>query len=66
MDIVDLKRPPILFLENVKNLRSHDKGNTWRRINEEIFKRDYSLHAEVINAKYWVPQRRENIHRMLR
>ena len=43
MDIVDLKRPPILFLENVKNLRSHDKGNTWRRINEEIVKRDYSL-----------------------
>ena len=62
MDIVDLKRPPILFLENVKNLRSHDKGNTWRRINEEIFKRDYFLRAEVINAKYWVPQRRERIY----
>ena len=62
MDIVDLKRPPILFLENVKNLRSHDKGNTWRRINEEIFKRDYFLRDEVINAKYCVPQKRERIY----
>ena len=34
MDIVDAKRPPVLFLENVKNLRSHDKGNTWRVIQD--------------------------------
>lgn len=62
MDIVDVKRPPILFLENVKNLKSHNKGKTWQRINEEISKRSYILYSEVINAKYWVPQSRERIY----
>ena len=61
MHIVDAKRPPILFLENVKNLKSHDKGNTWTRINEEVSKRNYMLFSQVINAKSYVPQRRERI-----
>ena len=61
MHIVDAKRPPILFLENVKNLKSHDKGNTWKRINEEVSKRNYMLFSQVINAKSYVPQRRERI-----
>ena len=60
-DIVDAKRPPILFLENVKNLRSHDQGNTWRTIRKELERRDYVLHAEVIDARAWVPQHRERI-----
>ncbi len=38
--IVKDKRPSILFLENVKNLKSHDKGNTWdtihRTLSEEL------------------------------
>tara|TARA_Y100000588_G_scaffold312361_1_gene338987 strand:- start:239 stop:1417 length:1179 start_codon:yes stop_codon:yes gene_type:complete len=61
MDIVDAKRPPILFLENVKNLKSHDKGNTWRRIKLEIEKRNYILFSQVIDARNWVPQHRERI-----
>lgn len=61
MDIVDAKRPPILFLENVKNLKSHDKGNTWRRIKFEIEKRNYILFSQVIDARNWVPQHRERI-----
>ena len=61
MNIVDIKRPPILLLKNVKNLKSHDKGNTWKRINEEITSRDYIIFSKIINAKYWVPQSRERI-----
>ena len=61
MDIVDAKRPPILFLENVKNLKSHDKGNTWKVIDENIRKREYILFAKVIDARYWVPQHRERV-----
>ena len=61
MDIVDAKRPPILFLENVKNLKSHDKGNTWGRIKLEIEKRNYILFSQVIDARNWVPQHRERI-----
>ena len=61
MDIVDAKRPPILFLENVKNLKSHDKGNTWKHIKSEIEKRNYVLFSQVIDARNWVPQHRERV-----
>jgi DNA (cytosine-5)-methyltransferase 1 len=61
MNIVDAKKPPILFLENVKNLRSHDKGNTWRVINNELVNRNYAVFSQTIDARYWVPQHRERI-----
>lgn len=60
-DIVDAKRPPILLLENVKNLKSHNKGITWKVIEAELSGRGYSVFHQVINAKYWVPQHRERI-----
>ena len=34
--IIKAKRPPVLFLENVKNLQSHDKGPTWTVIRETL------------------------------
>ena len=61
MDIVDAKRPPILFLENVKNLKSHDKGNTWKVIQSNLEDRDYQVFHQIIDAKYYVPQHRERI-----
>ena len=61
MSIVDVKRPPILFLENVKNLKSHDKGNTWKHIHNEISSRGYEIFSKVIDASNWVPQHRERI-----
>lgn len=61
MDVVDVKRPAVLFLENVKNLASHDKGNTWNVIKEQLASRNYSVHTKVIDARYWVPQHRERI-----
>ncbi len=60
-DIVDVKRPPVLMLENVKNLRSHDKGKTWAVIKQELESRDYIVNSEIIDACYWVPQHRERI-----
>lgn len=60
-DIIDVKRPPVLMLENVKNLRSHDGGTTWAVIQQELRKREYCLFSSVIDAKYWVPQHRERI-----
>jgi len=60
--IAKVKRPPVLFLENVKNLKSHDSGNTWDVIqtvlNEEL---EYEVFDEVIDAAHWVPQHRERI-----
>lgn len=60
-DIVRVKRPPVLFLENVKNLRSHDRGNTWRVIQEHLSELGYRVFSKVIDARAWVPQHRERI-----
>jgi DNA (cytosine-5)-methyltransferase 1 len=62
LDIVDAVRPPVLFLENVKNLKSHDKGNTWGRILREIEKRNYVVFNQTVDARHWVPQHRERIY----
>ncbi len=62
MKIVDIKKPPVIFLENVKNLISHDKGNTWKTIKKEIESRGYLLFSKVINANYCVPQSRQRIY----
>lgn len=61
MNIVDAKRPPVLVLENVKNLKSHDKGNTWAVIQECLEDRGYVVYSKVIDAQAWVPQHRERI-----
>ena len=60
--IIEEKRPPIIFLENVKNLRSHDSGNTWKVIEKKLKTLDYDIHAQVIDAGGWVPQHRERIY----
>ncbi len=60
--IVEMKRPPILFLENVKNLQSHDKGRTWKVIKETLEGLDYWVFSKVIDAAAWVPQHRERIY----
>jgi DNA (cytosine-5)-methyltransferase 1 len=60
-DIIEAKRPPVLLLENVKNLKSHDRGNTWRVIKERLESLDYDIHADIIDAAHWVPQHRERI-----
>lgn len=55
------KKPKAFLLENVKNLKSHDKGNTFRVITEILDKLGYTLFTEVKDAKYYVPQHRERI-----
>ena len=60
--IIAEKRPLAFMLENVKNLVSHDRGNTFRIILETL--RDelgYEVHYRVIDARHWVPQHRERI-----
>lgn len=55
------KRPKAFLLENVKNLKSHDKGNTFKIISETLDKLGYKLFVEIRDAKYYVPQHRERI-----
>lgn len=59
--IIKEKQPPIVLLENVKNLVSHDKGRTFRVIRETLVSLGYSVQSKVIDAKGWVPQHRERI-----
>jgi len=56
--IIQEKRPKIVFLENVKNLISHDKGNTFKVIENTIKELGYSFSYKIINAESYVPQKR--------
>ena len=48
-------------MENVKNLKSHDHGNTWRVIQESLNQLDYEIFPQVIDGQGFVPQHRERI-----
>jgi DNA (cytosine-5)-methyltransferase 1 len=60
--IIDEKRPAAFMLENVKNLRSHDKGKTFAVImatlEEEL---GYEVHTKIIDGISFTPQHRERI-----
>ena len=59
--IIELKRPPVLVLENVKNLKTHDGGRTWQVIKATLEKLRYQVFDTVIDAAGWVPQHRERV-----
>ena len=61
LKIIKSKRPKAIILENVRGLISHDKGNTWEVIQEELKKAQYDIHFKVIDAVHWVPQHRKRI-----
>jgi DNA (cytosine-5)-methyltransferase 1 len=61
-DIIEVKRPPVFLLENVKNLKGHDGGTTWAVIDDRLKGLKYDIHAEIIDAAGWVPQHRERIY----
>ncbi|MBT4185311.1 MAG: DNA (cytosine-5-)-methyltransferase, partial [Deltaproteobacteria bacterium] len=58
--IIKEKQPKAFLLENVKNLKSHDKGNTFKVIINALEKElGYDIHYKVIDAGKVVPQHRE-------
>lgn len=61
-EIIKAKRPKAFLLENVKNLKSHDSGNTYRVIERTLKELDYSIFPRIIDANGWVPQHRERIY----
>ena len=55
-------KPPLLFLENVKGLLSHDKGRTFRTILSTLDELGYDAEWQVLNSKdFGVPQNRERV-----
>jgi DNA (cytosine-5)-methyltransferase 1 len=54
--------PKVLFLENVKGLKNHDKGHTLATIVHNLEMLGYEVRYEVLNSKHFgVPQSRERI-----
>lgn len=57
------KKPKVLFLENVKNFASHDKGNTLKIVYNTLVELGYDVYYKVLNARdYGIPQNRERIY----
>ena len=59
---IDVKRPKVVFLENVKNLMEHDNGKTFLVIYNTLAQFNYSVKYKVINATdVNIPQNRARI-----
>ncbi|MDP3955904.1 MAG: DNA cytosine methyltransferase [bacterium] len=58
------KKPTAVFLENVKNLKSHDKGRTFNIISEALADLGYHVKVQVLNSVEYgnVPQNRERVY----
>jgi DNA (cytosine-5)-methyltransferase 1 len=57
--ILEAKRPPVVLLENVKNLRTHDQGRTFAIVVARLENLGYNVESRVVDARPWVPQHRE-------
>ena len=62
-EIIRRHRPKAVFLENVKNLKAHDKGNTFKVIKQTLEDMNYVVYEKVMKAMDYanVPQNRERI-----
>lgn len=62
--IIEKKKPRAVFLENVKNLLSHDNGNTYLVISKTLQELGYYVKHQVLNAMEYgnIPQNRERIY----
>ncbi len=63
--ILEARKPKYILLENVRNLVSHDKGNTWKVIRKTLEDLDYVLaDAPIIMSPHQlgVPQLRERVY----
>lgn len=62
-EIIRIKKPKVVLLENVRGLVSHDKGRTFKRI-IEVLEEDlkYKVYTKILNAKdFGLPQNRARI-----
>jgi len=64
INILKYHSPEIVILENVKNLKSHDKGNTFKIIQDKLKELDYHIKYKILNTSKItdIPQNRERIY----
>lgn len=62
--VLQRHRPRLAILENVKNLTSHDKGNTFKTIKKTLQNEGYNIKYKVLNTATYsnIPQNRERIY----
>lgn len=63
IEYIEYHEPKVVFFENVKNLVSHDNGNTIKVITKTLSQFGYDFHLKVLNTKEHgnIPQNRERI-----
>jgi len=62
LNIIKTKKPKGFLLENVKHLKYHNKGETYKTIKKLLKKAGYDVYEKIIDAKTVVPQHRERIY----
>ena len=64
VEILKKHKPEIIILENVKNLKSHDKGNTYKIIEKKLQEIGYHIKTSILdtNKITTIPQHRERIY----
>lgn len=62
--LIKANKPPVVFLENVKNLVGHNNGETFKVIYDSLTDEGYHIKYQVLNAMEYgnVPQNRERIY----
>lgn len=63
-DYAEILKPRVIFLENVKNLYTHDKGRTYQKIKNELEDLDYFIKPQILNTMEYgnIPQNRERVY----
>ena len=64
MRVIKHHRPPLLLLENVRNLEKHDNGNTFKQITKEFLEKEkYSWKHKILSPhEFGIPQIRERLY----
>ena len=64
VEILEKHQPKMIILENVKNLKSHDKGNTYKVIENKLVDLGYHIKTSILdtNKITSIPQHRERIY----
>ena len=66
IDVINLlkEKPKVLLLENVKNIYTHDKKNTFKRITEILEANNYIVSSKIMNTSEYsnIPQNRERTY----
>ena len=61
--ICEHHKPKVIFCENVKGLKIHDRGRTFKVITKAFEQIGYTVYSKVLNSKdFGVPQNRERIY----